>query len=112
MTDKQPGFLRRFFGRVGSVISWVRVAFINTAFLIFLIIFATAIFKSAPVVDIQEGSALLIAPNGVIVEQEAVLDPLTTLLQSTSEDDGETSVWDIVESIKKPQMILVLALLF
>ena len=101
MTDKQPGFLRRFFGRVGSVISWVRVAFINTAFLIFLIIFATVIFKSAPVVDIQEGSALLIAPNGVIVEQEAVLDPLTTLLQSTSEDDGETSVWDIVESIKE-----------
>ncbi len=101
MTDAKPGLFRRFFGGVGRAISWLRVVFINLAFVVFLVVFLTAIFKSAPVIDVQEGSALLIAPNGVIVEQKTVLDPLTTLMQNAAEEDSETRLWDIVDAINE-----------
>ena len=99
MTDKQPGMIRRTFAAIGRVISWLRVALINLAFVVFLVVFLTAIFKSAPQIDVQDGAALLIAPSGVIVEQKTVLDPLTTLMQSGADDDGETLLWDIVDAI-------------
>ena len=99
MTDAKPGIIRRFLGGIGRAISWLRVAFINLAFVVFLVVFLTAIFKSAPVIDVQQGSALLIAPRGVIVEQETVLDPLTTLMQNAAEEESETRLWDIVDAI-------------
>lgn len=99
MTEQKKGFFRRFFGGIGRAISWLRVVMLNLVFVVFLIVFLTAIFKSAPVIDVQEGSALLIAPRGVIVEQQTVLDPLTSLMQSANEEESETRLWDIVDAI-------------
>jgi protease IV len=99
MTEQKKGFFRRIFGGIGRAISWLRVVMLNLVFVVFLIVFLTAIFKSAPVIDVQEGSALLIAPRGVIVEQQTVLDPLTSLMQSANEEESETRLWDIVDAI-------------
>lgn len=99
MTEQKKGIIRRFFGGIGRAISWLRVVMLNLVFVVFLIVFLTAIFKSAPVIDVQEGSALLIAPRGVIVEQQTVLDPLTSLMQSANEEESETRLWDIVDAI-------------
>ncbi|MEY3017049.1 MAG: hypothetical protein RL336_184, partial [Pseudomonadota bacterium] len=51
MTDKQPGIIRRTVAALGRAISWLRVAVINLAFVVFLVVFLTAIFKSAPQID-------------------------------------------------------------
>lgn len=99
MTEQKKGSIRRIFSGIGRAISWLRVVLLNVAFLIFLVVFMAAIFKSAPVIDVQEGSALLIAPKGVIVEQQTVLDPFTSLMQSANEEESETRLWDIVDAI-------------
>jgi len=99
MTEPKKGFVRRMLGGFFKLVGWLRVAFINLFFLLFLVIFVTALMNNSPVVEIEEGSVLLIAPEGVIVEQISQLDPLEAILAS-QEEETETRLWDITAAIK------------
>ncbi len=100
MTEPKKGIIRRFFSALFKTISWLRVALINLLFVVFFVVFITAIMNNAPVVDIEEGSVLLIAPEGVVVEEASVLDPIEAIL-ATQDEDVETRLWDITTAIKE-----------
>lgn len=67
MTDKQPGLIRRFFRGIGATITFTRRLFANLIFLIFVLIFFSAIFGS--ITKLEPGTALVFNPQGKIVEQ-------------------------------------------
>lgn len=94
---KPRGFFRRFFGGIGSIITFLRNTVLNIFFLIFFIILLVAIGSSAPK-PLPEKFALRIAPSGVLVDQRSYIDTASLLLRDEKEE-SETLVRDVVDAI-------------
>ncbi len=97
---KKPGIWSRFFGSLGSAISWFRNAVMNTVFVIVFIIFIIAVGSSGPQ-PLPETFALRLAPAGLLVDQRSHIDPLSLLLSEEAPEETEALVSDIVEAINK-----------
>lgn len=95
---KRRGPLSRLFGAIWGTISWLRTALLNLIFIIFLIIIVAAI-SSDESVQLPEKAALRIAPSGFLVDQRSYVDPMSQLLQDSSQDELETVVRDLINSI-------------
>lgn len=99
--SSKPGFLRRFFGALGSFITFTRNVVLNLIFLFLVLLVLSAVF-SAPRIEVPDGSALVLDPSGVIVEQESYVDPLANLLGGplSVATVGETRLRDILEALR------------
>ncbi|HWV15197.1 MAG TPA: signal peptide peptidase SppA [Cellvibrio sp.] len=93
------GIFRRFFGGIGSVITWLRNTLANLFFLLVLIIILIVIGSNAPK-PLPEKFALQIAPGGMLVDQRNYMDAASLLLNDQQED-SETVVRDLVEAINR-----------
>lgn len=97
MNEKKPGIFRRIFGLINKVANFLR----TLISLLFLVIFIAIIFSlfQQNIQPLPERAALRIAPGGVIVDQKTYRDPLTELMQQSTEYDGETLLRDLIEAI-------------
>ncbi len=96
--EKKPrGFFRRFFGGIGSIITFCRNTLMNIFFLFFLILLLAAIGSSTPK-PLPAKFALRVAPSGVLVDQRSYIDTASLLLRDEKEE-SETLVRDVVDAI-------------
>ena len=72
------GLVKTSFRAAARVLAFVRATVANVLVLAILLVVAFAFFGSGPD-EVPDGAALLLAPAGAIVEQEAAADPLTFL---------------------------------
>ncbi len=96
---KPRGFFRRFFGGIGSLITFFRNLILNVFFLFFLVMLIVAIGSSAPK-PLPEKFALRVAPSGVLVDQRTYMDT-ASLLFKDEQEDSETLVRDVIEAINR-----------
>lgn len=94
---KPRGFFRRFFGGIGSIITFCRNTLLNIFFLFFFIILIVAIGNSAPK-PLPGKFALRVAPSGILVDQRSYIDTASLLLRDEQEE-SETLVRDVVDAI-------------
>ncbi len=97
MSDKKPGFIRRFFGFLGNIGRFIRSA-LNILFLLFFLIIIGSLF-GGNVASLPDRAFLRIAPSGVLVEQLTYADPLSQLIERSSAHAPETLVADLLEAI-------------
>lgn len=97
--QKPRGFFRRFFGGIGTLITFLRNLVLNVFFLFFLVILIVAIGSSAPK-PLPEKFALRVAPSGVLVDQRTYIDT-ASLLFKDEQEDSETVVRDVVDAINR-----------
>jgi len=95
--QKPRGFFRRFFGGIGSIITFCRNTVLNIFFLVFFIILIVAIGSSAPK-PLPANFALRVAPSGILVDQRSYMDTASLLLRDENEE-SETLVRDLVDAI-------------
>ncbi|MCS5566403.1 MAG: signal peptide peptidase SppA [Pseudomonadales bacterium] len=96
MTTNQP--IRNFFAAIGRAFSFARVAIANTIIaLIFLVVLISLV--SAPGTPrVMDGTALILAPTGTLVEARGQLDPVDTLMGLGI--NQQTVVHDLIEAIE------------
>lgn len=97
MSEKSPGLIRRIFTRFWKIITWLRVAFFNLIFLLFLFLIIASLVPQQPV-TIEPNNQLVVTPYGFLVDQYTYVDPYTLLLDDQKEPT-ETLVSDLVEVI-------------
>ena len=97
MEQKRPGLVKRFFLFWWGLLDSLRRFVFNLIFLLLLIIVLIGVFQSeAPLVP--AGSALVINPSGVLVDQISYVDPLTHLM-ANNDMPPETLLSDMVDAI-------------
>lgn len=95
-----PNPLRRFFNGLLSIYRFIRSVLFNLLFLFLLAVFLGAMIGEPPAI-VQPGSALLLNPVGVIVEQESYADPLALLAnRSAGGGTGEVLLQDMLDAIR------------
>ena len=98
MTNERKGLIRRFFGGLWALLTWVRTSLANLFFLLFLLIVIVT-FSADRGAGIPERAALVVDPGGRVVEQLSFADPLAQLLGGAAGRDRETLLKDILEAI-------------
>lgn len=91
--------LGRFFDGLLRIYRFIRSVLFNLLFLFLLLAFISALVGQPPTV-IQPGSALLLNPTGVVVEQESYSDPLTLLANRSAGANGEVLIQDMLDAIR------------
>ena len=81
-----------------NAITWLRQMFMNLLLLLLLVFIFVGV-DSEDTKEIPEKAALRISPSGFLVDQRNYVDPMTQLLQQNNEQELETLVRDIVDSI-------------
>ncbi|MCP5357646.1 MAG: signal peptide peptidase SppA [Pseudomonadales bacterium] len=97
----QGSFLERFFRFLGRSIDALRVFFGRLIFVLILVLVLTAIFSSPETVQIEDGSLVVLAPTGAIVEEPAMIDPANLLLGSDEVID--TPLRDVLRTLELAQ---------
>jgi protease-4 len=87
-----------FFARWGRRITAFRTFVVNAGFLVLLVVVASALFSSPERAEIADGSALLISPMGVVVEQITPPTDWRDLL-FRSADEGLIDIGDLIDAI-------------
>ncbi len=87
---------RGFFSRLGAIIEGTRRWLINIVFVVFIGIVLTAVFTSVNI-SVPDGAVLIVAPQGVVVDQITAVDALTQL--SSSGLPTETLLSDLIETV-------------
>lgn len=82
---------------VGRVVNFVRLAIINVAFFFILALIALAFSRAAP--DIESRSALLLKPDGQLVEQYSIDPASRALARMSGGETGQVQVRDLVRAI-------------
>ncbi|MBV1911210.1 MAG: signal peptide peptidase SppA [Kangiellaceae bacterium] len=79
-----------------------RRIFLNFIFFLLIILLITAIANSGGKVTVENGVAMVLQPNGVIVEQLTYSDPVDKAMQEAtgSQDAPETSLYDLIDAIE------------
>lgn len=97
MEQRRPGLLRRFFRFIWNGIDGLRRAVLNLLFLALLaLVIAGIVSEEGPTVP--AGSALVINPSGVLVDQLSYSDPFANLVAG-SDMPTETLLSDLVRAI-------------
>lgn len=98
MTEKKPGYIRRVLSFTGRFITAVRHTVLNLVFLLILaVIFAALLSQEAT--QVPEGSVLVIAPTGEVVDQRSFVDPVTRILDPES-IKAETRLQDMIDALE------------
>ncbi|WP_295875560.1 signal peptide peptidase SppA [uncultured Zhongshania sp.] len=88
---------RGFFSRLGGFIDGARRWTLNIIFLVIVVAIATALFTSVKDVTVPDGAVLVLAPEGVVVDQLSAVDALTQL--SAQGLPRETLLADLIETV-------------
>ena len=94
MTQERKSLIRRFFGGLWALLTWLRTSLANLFFLLFIAI-AIVMFSADRGAGIPERAALVVDPSGRVVEQLSIVDPLAQLLGGAEGQDRETLLKDI-----------------
>ena len=70
------------FGRLGGAITKFRNFVVNTFFILVFVLVIAAVVASCQTVSVPTGSALLLNPEGLLVEERSYPDALGDFLQS------------------------------
>lgn len=97
-TSHKQGIIRRFFGAIGGLITWLRRVFVNLLFLLLLVFIGIAIFSKDDRLTIPQGAALKVAPAGILVDELSQPTSLPAFLGGPS-GPVEVRVKDLVDSI-------------
>ena len=95
----KPSFLRRIFGGLWGVITWVRVVLANILFLLVIAVIYLAYVGEAPE-PLPERAALLLNPMGTIVDQKTYIEPLQALVAEPNPTDNEVLLRDILDAVR------------
>jgi protease-4 len=98
MTRETPGFFKRIFSWIGSLVRAIRWI-LNVLFLIILGVFLFSFFGQE-VKPLPEKAALRLMPSGTLVEERSYADPVTQLMEQSSPYDAETPVRDLTKTLK------------
>lgn len=82
-----------------GVISWIRTAFFNLLFLLIVVAIVVSIAQS-PSTHVPDKIALNVAPEGFLVDQRTYEATPADLLMGSNDAVAETSVRELVETIK------------
>ena len=97
---QQRGIIRRLLSFIWGSITWLRVALLNVIFLLILV----AVFAGLTpqeTVQIPDDTALRLSPSGFLVDQYSYNDPLTQVLEQSSQEKAETRVQDLVIALQR-----------
>jgi len=101
MSEKKPGFIRKFFRFIGNVVSAIRYM-ISLVVVLFFIAVVAGMFVD----DIQpmpERGVLYLAPSGTLVDQRSYIDPFSEIFSPPGQRDAETLVRDMVQALDHAQ---------
>ncbi len=93
--SKSPGIFSRLFGALWQFLGFLRNMLANLILLFFLLLIAAAFIRS-PAPEVPQGAALVIAPQGSLVEQESYINPLDSL---SSPSISEVVLHDLLDAI-------------
>lgn len=95
----------RFIGfiwtRFWQAVTWLRTTVFNLVFLLIIIVLLVAIGSSTPSHEIPKGAALLVAPEGFLVDQLTYNPSPADLLLGNADRVAETRLRDLTQSILK-----------
>ncbi len=94
----EPSRLRRFAAALGRAFTAARRFTANVLFLLFLVLVVVLLFSGPRPVTVPDGAALVLAPEGAIVEQREQGPPLGPLL-GTGAATSDTELRDIIEAL-------------
>ncbi len=79
-----------------------RKIFLNFVFFLFVILLISAIASSGDKIKVENGVALVLQPNGYIVEQLTYRDPIDQAMQEATgnQDAPETLLYDLIDAIE------------
>lgn len=97
MSHKQPGLIRRLLGWIWDALNFSRRLVLNVLFVFVMIFVLAAILAPKP--RLQEGSALVIAPVGNLVEQYSVDPASRALAKALGSDVPEVQLRDLLRAI-------------
>lgn len=97
MSESSPGFIRRLFRRLWRFVDVSRRIVVNLVFVALVALVVAALIERGGA-RIEEGSALVIAPAGSIVEQKVPGDP-SLLLMMNSDKQTQPVLRDILDAI-------------
>ena len=98
MEDKRPGIIRRSFGRLMAIISWLRGLLVNL-FFVFFVVLLVVVLSSSELPTIPKQGALIVNLNGQLVDQLSYVDPLLLLMGDSDSGQQETLVSDVITAI-------------
>ena len=99
-----------FFERVGQTITKLRIFFMNTLFILFMAVIVATIAASCQSITVPENAALLMNPQGVIVETKRYPAGLQQILQSAPEEVEFADLLKVIELAEKDDDIDMLVL--
>ncbi len=96
MTTNQP--IRNFFAAIGRAFAFARVAFANTIIALIFLFVLISIVSVPGTPKVMDGTALILAPTGTLVEERGQLDPIDALMGLGVSQ--QTVVRDLIEAIE------------
>ena len=96
MTTNQP--IRNFFAAIGRAFSFARVAIANTIIAFIFLVVLISLVSAPGTPRVMDGTALILAPTGTLVEARGQLDPVDTLMGLGI--NQQTVVHDLIEAIE------------
>ena len=91
--------MRGFFAGVSRAFAFMRVALANLLVGLLLLALVAALVGGGRGIEVPDGGALVVAPQGAIVEQTSPLDPLSALL--AGDTGGQVAAADILQAIER-----------
>lgn len=95
--QKKPGFIRRLFSGLGRLFNGLRLLTVNLVFL-FVVVFIISL-ASNEIPQIPDKGALIVNPQGTLVDQLSYIDPLVHLLGENNNESQETLLQDVIDAI-------------
>ena len=109
MTTNQP--IRNFFAAIGRAFAFARVAFANTIIALIFLFVLISIVSVPGTPKVMDGTALILAPTGTLVEERAQLDPIDALMGlGVSQQTVVRDLIDAIESAAKDERVAMLLL--
>ena len=109
MTTNQP--IRNFFAAIGRAFAFARVAFANTIIALIFLFVLISIVSVPGTPNVMDGTALILAPTGTLVEERGQLDPIDALMGlGVSQQTVVRDLIDAIESAAKDERVAMLLL--
>ncbi|ARN74902.1 signal peptide peptidase SppA [Oceanicoccus sagamiensis] len=98
MEEKKPGFIRRNFRRLMTLLSTLRIVVTNLLFLVVLGVLFLA-FSGGEIPTIPGKGALVLNIQGSLVDQKNYVDPLVRIMGESDPSQYETLLQDVIDAI-------------
>ena len=87
------------FSRIGSSITKTRNFVLNTIFVLIVVALFASLFSSTESVSVPEEAALILDPNGILVEERTFSNPLDDLW-NINYDVPEVEIGELIRAIE------------